>query len=84
VRTRFGTTQVCEYRLTQAEVDALVIENVRIRCNPSYDFDHPVLLRVKDERGIDFDYVVRFIQRAVAQDGEERHANFKSVLVKEG
>ncbi len=78
---RFGSTQVCEYRLTQAEVDRLVIDNVARRCDPSYDFDHPVLLRVRnDQPPHNYDYVVRFIQRAVAQDGEERHANFKTPL----
>ena len=68
---RYGTTQVCEYRLTQKEVDLLVIENAERRLDPSYDFAHPVLLRVEG------DYVVRFVQRQVVQDGEARTCKFR-------
>ena len=71
---RYGKTQVCEFRLTQQEVEQLVIDNARRRLAPSYDFDgdHPVLLRQ------DGDYIIRFVQRAVNQDGEARVCEFKA------
>lgn len=70
---RYGTTQVCEYRLTQAEVDQLVISNAVSRLNPSYDFDYqnPVLLKEGH------DYIIRFVQRVVNQDGEAKRCDFK-------
>ena len=74
MQRRYGSTQVCEYRLTQREVDKLVIANAEHRLVPSYDFDteNPVLLRV------DGDYVVRFVQRPVNYDGEPRTCEFKA------
>lgn len=71
MQRRYGSTQVCEYRLTQKEVDELVVENAANRVDPSYDFAHPILLRV------DGDYVVRFVQRQVVQDGEAKVCKFQ-------
>lgn len=70
---RYGQTQVCEFRLTQAEVDRLVIQNASHRLDPSYDFDkrNPVLLK---DGG---DYIVRFVQQKINQDGCDRDDHFE-------
>ena len=68
VEKQYGMTQVCEFRLTQVEVDRIVKENVAFRCDPSYDFDtqNPLLLRDGDV------YIVRFVQKTVTKDGSAR------------
>ena len=82
MQQRYGTTQVCEYTLTQAEVDRIIAENIAKRCDPSYDFDtnNPLVLKVQVDNqppGV-FHYIVRFVQRAVTQDGKTRdHPNFR-------
>jgi len=73
MQRRYGTTQICEYRLTQREVEQLILEDATHRLDPSYDFDasNPVLLRAEG------DYIIRFVQRSVNQDGEARTCKFK-------
>lgn len=69
---RYGSTQVCEFHLTQEEVNLLVIENAMNRLKPSYDFDYanPVLLRKEGN------YIIRFIQKQVNQDADATLCKF--------
>ena len=60
----YGTTQVCEVRLTDREAEAIVKENIASRFDPSYDFDrkNPLLLRENGE------WIIWFVQCKVTHE----------------
>lgn len=71
----YGTTQVCEVRLTKAEIRRIVVENlVRRGADPSYDFDTRNPIVFEDEHG---GLIVRFVQKKVTEDSTPRLCELK-------
>jgi hypothetical protein len=65
----FGTTQVKEHILTRDDLEQIVKENMKARCNPSYDFDADNPIFLWHPNGY---LVIRYVQKEITREFEHR------------
>ena len=73
----FGTSQIKEIRFTRAEVEDLILENIKSRMGTPYDLDYARPWIVVDvENG---DLCFRFAQSKYTREGNAKRAEMKPI-----
>jgi hypothetical protein len=70
----YGTTQVKENILTRQDIEQIIKENMKARCDPSYDFDadNPIFLWHPNGS-----LVIRYVQKEITREFEHRKCMMK-------
>ena len=72
----YGASQICETRFTRREIEQLVIENMILRGDSSYDFDDHRPWLLWTEQG---DLILRCAQKEITRDHEPRTIRFSPI-----
>lgn len=73
---QYGTTSVREIRFSHQDIESLLFENIKERCDKPYNFDYqrPILVWDDANRSVIF----RFVEKDITSDSQVRNVRMKS------
>lgn len=79
MKESMGDTQVKEIIFSENDVNVILLENIKARMNTPYDFDYdrPIIMRVKDT------IYFRFVQKKITREYEPRTTGMKPITTEE-